>query len=104
MSRKKEIEGLLLSSEAYIVEKILKKFMKGNLKGNADGIVHYEVKWVGYDETTIEPETNPDIKALVEKKELMEAHSGSKKTKNIEKQLEYEDLLNGVVYHGNPRR
>jgi hypothetical protein len=33
----------------------------------ADGITQYEVKWVGYDYTTYEPETNPDIKVLVEK-------------------------------------
>lgn len=43
----------------YRVERILKTKVVGSE-------VFYVVKWVGYDELSEEPETNPDIRALVD--------------------------------------
>jgi hypothetical protein len=47
----------------------LAKLSKVTSKLTTDGITQYEVKWVGYDYTTYEPETNPDIKMLAEQGE-----------------------------------
>ena len=38
--------------EKYTIEKLIRKFKAGNNQ------TFYEVKWVGYDKTTIEPRSN----------------------------------------------
>jgi len=54
--RKKMLSDKLLSDETYRVERILGRVLKG--KQNAisdDGLIYYEVKWVGFEETSLEP-------------------------------------------------
>lgn len=50
--------NISLSATAFPIERITNPVQ-------IDGVTYYEIKWMGYDEPSLEPEVNPDIRDIV---------------------------------------